>query len=741
MIKYEGLSYDLDSLLEFHVLKKLLEALLKKQKLHDIILYGPDLENIISSPDDIQNTDNNQKSEKEKIAAFGLIKEFIESQNKLKENSYAVKDLRERIEILEEAIKEVPTQSKPKNYANRLSKSDISNKNINDEKIEKKNPIKNEDNKEKTIKENEKSEKKEEKEIPKENYYHSNRLLSKEKVKSEEFEKKLKELEEKIEDNSKKCENNENLINTIQQNENELTQNLKNQENIINDLLKNLNNTDDSNKGDNNIFDSFEKKLTTIIENEIREKSTTKFNNFVLEYNKEKDRINSLIEKNIKDVSSLLKKLTNVQKSLDELPQKSDINSIKDQITSLNASIEDSVNKKELNSLVQQFEIYEKEIGKFKAYKVDQQKVEQKFKDQLTNMENSINHINKNINSFSTLLGNKSFYEVLDMINTISTKMVDIDDYNKTMSTINRTLTDLKIEVNDHNRSIDDIMPRIEKILTKEDLEKVENTANELIAKQNSNSITKFADKKEIQKTLHSIETQIKIMKTEFAKEKENKLNTCMLSSKPVGGYKCASCETYIGELKESFQYLPWNKYPYQDNNTKPYNIGTGYSRVLQSMSIEHLKTPSHTKCEKLKHLSLVNSVEEHSMSFDGCKTNNNDGLVKYSPNRSKECVNSFSMGSHKNIPVLRVVSTKHLKSMENVEPMLQFHTEQKFNADSPKKGYYISQRMSMYESKGRKKNLKGIHTNLMKNKTKDSYYANKKDPFIMKPVKSNMHS
>ena len=162
MIKYEGLSYDLDSLLEFHVLKKLLEALLKKQKLHDIILYGPDLENIISSPDDIQN---NQKSEKEKIAAFGLIKEFIESQNKLKENSYAVKDLRERIEILEEAIKEVPTQSKPKNYANRLSKSDISNKNINDEKIEKKTPIKNEDNKEKIIKENEKSEKKEEKEI------------------------------------------------------------------------------------------------------------------------------------------------------------------------------------------------------------------------------------------------------------------------------------------------------------------------------------------------------------------------------------------------------------------------------------------------------------------------------------------------------------------------------------------------------------------------------------------------
>ena len=51
------------------------------------------------------------------------------------------------------------------------------------------------------------------------------------------------------------------------------------------------------------------------------------------------------------------------------------------------------------------------------------------------------------------------------------------------------------MEVNDHNRSIDGIMPRIENILTKEDLEKVENTANELIAKQNTNSLTKKKSK------------------------------------------------------------------------------------------------------------------------------------------------------------------------------------------------------------------------------------------------------
>ena len=777
MIKYEGLSYDLDSLLEFHVLKKLLEALLKKQKLHDIILYGPDLENIITSGDNNQSTENNQKSVKGKIATFGLIKEFVDSQKKLKENINAVKDLKERVEILEKAAKGTISQPKQKNYTNRLSKVNNIDKNTNDNMNEKTTNITNIINnvdKEKIIKEDGKNENKEniqnkeeknetdvqnnknqdEVEVVKEDEEDNNsESLNKTILNNEEYEKKLKELEDKLAENLKKCENNEKLINIIQQTENELTQKLDIHENQINDLLNssnnfikedndNINNNENNNENNNtnisnnnnHTFDSIEKKLLSIIDSKIREKSNLKFNNFLLEYNKEKERIISLIEKNISDISSLSKKFKNLEKELAELPKKLDIDHIKDQIVSLNASIEDSVSKREVDSFVKQFDKYEKEIGKLKTYKVDQQKIEQKFKDQLTNTENAINNLKKHINSFSTLLGNKSFYEILDSINEISTKMVDIDDYNKNIDTINKTLSELKMEVNDHNRSIDGIMPRIENILTKEDLEKVENTANELIAKQNSNSLTKFADKKEIQKTLHSLETQIKIMKTELTREKENKLNTCMLSSKPVGGYKCASCETYIGELKESFQYLPWNKYPYQDMNNKPYNIGTGYSRILQSMNIERLKIPSHNKCEKLKRLSLVHTVDDHSISYDGGK--NETGLTKYTPERNKNYLNSFSNSTqHKNVPVLRVVSTRHLKSLESVDyPVTKFYTENRLNLESPKRDDNYTQRMNLYENRGYRKSLKGLHTNLIKIKTKENYIEKKIDPMIIKP-------
>ena len=62
-----------------------------------------------------------------------------------------------------------------------------------------------------------------------------------------------------------------------------------------------------------------------------------------------------------------------------------------------------------------------------------------------------------------------------------------------------------------------------------------------------------------------------------------------MLASKPVGGYKCASCETYLGELKDSYTFLPWNKY---HGIERPYRIGSRISRILQGLNLENTFNP-----------------------------------------------------------------------------------------------------------------------------------------------------
>ena len=161
---------------------------------------------------------------------------------------------------------------------------------------------------------------------------------------------------------------------------------------------------------------------------------------------------------------------------------------------------------------------------------------------------------------------------------------------NKFIRKINDQINDLKMDVNQHNRNLDEIMPLIHKILTMEDLNKLENSLTGLIEKQNADAKGKFADKKEIIKSIKSIESQVKIFMKNLDKEREKEKNeSVILASKPVGGYKCASCEAYIGELKDSYTYIPWNKY---HGAERPYRLGSSFSRILQGLNIEKTFNP-----------------------------------------------------------------------------------------------------------------------------------------------------
>ncbi len=46
-----------------------------------------------------------------------------------------------------------------------------------------------------------------------------------------------------------------------------------------------------------------------------------------------------------------------------------------------------------------------------------------------------------------------------------------------------------------------------------------------------------------------------------------------LLAKKPIGGFSCASCESYIGDIQENNQFLPWNKYPSRDANERVYRV------------------------------------------------------------------------------------------------------------------------------------------------------------------------
>ena len=63
---------------------------------------------------------------------------------------------------------------------------------------------------------------------------------------------------------------------------------------------------------------------------------------------------------------------------------------------------------------------------------------------------------------------------------------------------------------------------------------------------------------------------------------------TWLLAKKPINGYACASCESFIGDLREdAHKFIPWNKMPLRDPGDKLYRMGNGFSKMLQMLNFD----------------------------------------------------------------------------------------------------------------------------------------------------------
>ena len=107
----------------------------------------------------------------------------------------------------------------------------------------------------------------------------------------------------------------------------------------------------------------------------------------------------------------------------------------------------------------------------------------------------------------------------------------------------------------------------------------------------------KFVEKTFISKNNKIIELKMKQLLEEY--KKNEKSDTWLLSKKPIG-HLCASCEAYIGELKDTntnTKYIPWNKYPTKDPMDKLYRVGEGFSKMLKLVNPDSngIKTQSNS--------------------------------------------------------------------------------------------------------------------------------------------------
>lgn len=136
-----------------------------------------------------------------------------------------------------------------------------------------------------------------------------------------------------------------------------------------------------------------------------------------------------------------------------------------------------------------------------------------------------------------------------------------------------KEIDSLKRFAEENKRYINDLIEAGKSKADEKDIKNLEEFLNSKTEEMKLGFTKKFADKTDTMKNIKYLDTQIKHIIDSFVKKQE-KGDNWLLAKKPVGGYTCASCESYIGKLQDSStQHLNWNKYPQRDQNDKAYRV------------------------------------------------------------------------------------------------------------------------------------------------------------------------
>ena len=684
MINYEGISYNLETIIEFRSLKLLLEALAKKQMEHNILFYGQNVNiNKINNNDNINQENNIDKTETninnennkendiennfekilmEKINNSGLIKVFIESQKKLGEKNNFINELKNKIDSLEKnnetlikeinETKQIIIQNKEKeDHKEKEKEKEIINdtNEINKEK-EKKEIIQkpeNKDIKKEDEKQNENININEEIKKPKIKediiineptnteskiiniYDTKNKTKIHETYKYEKLENQLSQLEEKINSINERLEeieeNTDNNTSDININKNDISKlkdkfknfekkyNSKTQlptpapETTVPQEEKNIeepNDNDDRINTLENDLNNLEDKLIKMIDQKLNEFKKRKSNeDLIKDLNSQKEKLKDFTDRINIEIKTLRNKDEELENKIQELMTFPELKKINDKIKAIEQELEGSATKEDTKHILEELDKFNQELNKYKSIISNQKEMNIKTKEDMLRLKEEFDEIKQDFSSLNNLLENNSLNKLIENINNITDKFVEKSLYENDMKLINKKISKLQMDVNEHNRNFAELMPKLEGILDINEFNKLKKNVEDLMSKSGSLvSSNKSLDTQEIIKNIKSMEAQVKIfmkkLENESEKEKERINDNCILASRPVGGFKCASCETYIGDIKENNIYLPWNKYHGQD---RPYRLGSSFSRILQGLNIEQNYNPFLHKKNYLK--------------------------------------------------------------------------------------------------------------------------------------------
>ena len=388
-----------------------------------------------------------------------------------------------------------------------------------------------------------------------------------------------------------------------------------------------------------------EKEKDDIEESPKREEKERK-ESFLSMTRKSEPQIDLENNEKIKEISS---KISDIELSIKKIPNQLGIEQIKLDISALKSAIRNCALINDLKESKEKEEDIQKQLNFLK----------EQFEDFISN--NADHEDLQNVKRKMELLNSK-VHELDENYQLLSNKL-NINSKNKTSVTSNDKYLETQIfdnfksqiikefsSVNDNfthlRRLVDNILESLKNKPSYRDIKALEEELNLKYEELKVASNKKFAERIETTKNFKYLDTQIKNILQIYIK-KEKRSENWLLAKKPITNL-CASCEAYIGELKDNNSYQPWNKYPLKDPGDKAYRLGNGFSKMLQMAQLDEndkknagMATQQNNHefniGSKLLKLDKVESNLNNNVNLGQIKTdlNNNKSLPKIKGNNT----------------------------------------------------------------------------------------------------------
>ena len=287
-------------------------------------------------------------------------------------------------------------------------------------------------------------------------------------------------------------------------------------------------------------------------------------------------------------IKGLKEAIGDIYKKLKSLPNQSDLEQIRTDIISLKSAINNCArisdfkdlkdvtddNKMNIKKIREDFEDYQNS----QTENIDIQNIKRKLEIVINKVHDMEENDNKKIskNVTKTTVEDKN-------------KFIENKNFDDFKAQIVKEFNNINDNFINSRKLLDELIDSVRNRTSFKDLKALEDAVMSQMEELKISSSKKFADRNEVNKTIKYLDQQIRNIVQIYIK-KIDKGENGLLAKKPITNNLCASCESYIGDLKDTNDnnlYIPWNKYPVKDPNDKLYRMGHGFSKMLQMIQVD----------------------------------------------------------------------------------------------------------------------------------------------------------